>query len=173
MSTLNLIYKTKEYLNYIEQHVQNINKAWKLVQDKCHDMRFIQDDCVFWSIDCEVEEHDLSKLSKEEFTEYRDHFYPMENPMPLDLAWKHHKANNPHHWENWERNRTNPYNWEINCVHMVIDWVAMSFTFNDTAEAYYEKNKRRIKLIDCEIKLICEIFDRLYKENHKTLGGDR
>ena len=164
MNTLELINKTREYLDYLENHIHNVYKAWDILQEKCKDMRFIYDDYVFHSIDSEVQVHDLSKLSEDEFIQYRKVFFPMEGePLyRLHEAWDHHKYYNSHHWENWTvLNSKNPYKWEIDCVHMVIDWMAMGYHFNDTAQSYYEKNKHKIVLPEYAVQFIYEIFERI------------
>ena len=51
---------------------------------------------------------------------------------------------------------------EINCVHMVVDWIAMGFEMGDTAKEYYEANKDKINLPGWAVKFIDEIFDRIY-----------
>ena len=42
-----IIQKTREYLDYLEEHYNNVQKAWKIIQDKCKDMPFIYDDFQF------------------------------------------------------------------------------------------------------------------------------
>ena len=168
MIILKKIQKTREYLDYIEEHVTNVIKAWKELQDKCKDMRFMWDDYYYFSIQDEVERHDLSKLSKEEFIQYREYFFSVDdyekNSADFASAWNHHKENNPHHWENWIELKwgDNP-TWEVHCVHMVLDWMAMGYKFGDTAQEYYEKNKEKIELPDWAIEFIYEIFRRVYK----------
>lgn len=170
MEALNLITKTREYLNYLEEHILNIQKAWIELQDKCKDMRFIFDDYVFHQIDEEVQSHDLSKFSEQEFVQYRKSFYPLKNEPKFDMskAWEHHKKHNPHHWENWVKNLSypsktyiNPYYWEVHCVHMIIDWMAMGYHFKDTAQSYYETHKEEIKIPKYLIGFIYEIFIRI------------
>jgi len=167
METLCLIKKTREYLDYIEIHIRNVIRAWVELQDKCKDMRFIHDDYVFHSIDSEVTLHDKSKLSEAEFVQYRKAFYPLADEPKYDMtsAWEHHKKNNLHHWESWTKNISlwgnNPYKWEIHCVHMVIDWMAMGYKFGDTAQEFYEKNKGKIILPSYAVDFIYQIFKRL------------
>ncbi len=165
MKTLDLIQTTKQYLNYLEDHINNVNRAWKEIQDKCKDMRFIYDDYVFFMINGEVEYHDISKLSKAEFTSYRDEFFPVvdqKNKKGFPGAWKNHLKKNNHHWENWTiKKKGYIYELEACCVHMVIDWLAMSYKFNDTPRNYYEKNKDKIKLPTWAISFIYEIFERI------------
>lgn len=167
MKALKYIKKTREYLDYLEEHIKNVEKAWNVLKGKCTDMRFIYDDFVYHSVDKEIELHDLSKLSEWEFVQYRQAFFPIETEGKYDMseAWEHHKEENPHHWETWTRlndeNPNDPYTWEINCVHMVVDWMAMGYRFGDTAQKYYEANKNKIDLPEYAISLIYDIFKRL------------
>ena len=161
--------RTREYLDYLEEHLSNVQKAWEVLKIKCKDMRFIYDDYIYHTLDNLIYNHDLSKFSKDEFTQYREAFFPVSECRSLDSAWDHHKDNNPHHWENWTKQEyTNPYEWEINCVHMIIDWMAMGFKFNDTAQIYYEKNKDKIILPDYAVLFIYEIFNRIKGETNEN-----
>lgn len=96
MNTLEIIQKTREYLDYLEDHINNVNRAWQELQDKCKDMRFIYDDYVYFSIGDAVVNHDMSKLSKEEFIQYRIEFFPSDDEnkklqySEFDLAWENH-----------------------------------------------------------------------------------
>jgi hypothetical protein len=164
MKALEYIGRTREYLNYLERHILNVASAWKELQNKCKDMNFIYDDFYFFTIDEQIKEHDISKFSKEEFTTYRKRFYPVEGEKcdSLGHAWEHHKHNNSHHWENWTKEKQYaPNGWMIPCVHMIVDWMAMSYEFKDTAQSYYEKNKDRIILPNYTIPFIYEIFKRI------------
>jgi hypothetical protein len=151
--------KTRDYLDYIEEHYNNVQTAWKIVQEKCNDMKFIYDDYIWHNLDSDIQEHDLSKLSEDEFIQYRKCFYSLKGEVVGDLtaAWSHHLEHNHHHWETV--NECDPL--DINCVHMVIDWMAMGIKFGDTAQDYYENNVDKIKLSDINIKFIYEIFERI------------
>lgn len=159
------IQKFREYLDYIERHYDNVQKAWKLIDDKCANKGFKWhwDDHCWHIIDQEVKSHDLSKLSAEEFTQYRQFFYPCDgeekNKDLFKEAWEHHKENNIHHWQSWTKKHPNE---EVFLVMMLVDWVAMGFEFGDTAKSYYEKNKDEIKLPEWAIKLMYEIFEHIY-----------
>ncbi len=165
MKIIEEINKTREYLDYIEEHVLNVKKAWEELKLKCKDMRFIWDDFYYFSIDTEIEHHDLSKMSEHEFIQYRKAFYPTKSDPKYDMssAWEHHKEKNPHHWENWTtiKNRQHPNDWEVHCVHMICDWMAMGYKFGDTAKKYYEKNKEKIEIPKEIIPFMYEIFNRI------------
>ena len=156
--------KIREYCDYLDEHVRNVEKAWCVLKACCKDMRFVYDDYVFGSIDLMVDEHDLSKVSPEEFIQYQRRFCPVGEPDKEGFlpAWEHHKANNQHHWEHWtNRDYCNPYEDECHCVCMVIDWMAMGYKFGDTAESYYENNKDQIHLPPWAVELIGQIFSRV------------
>ena len=175
MKALMYIQKTREYLDYVEEHINNVARAWKVVQHKCKDMTFISDDFIWDQLDRSVQAHDISKLSEDELVQYRQKFYPVSGEgarmaIGFDGAWEHHKKHNPHHWETWTTRKQHlaaryddyTIGKELDCVHMVIDWMAMGYKFGDTAREYYETNKDKIELPEWAVKLIYEIFDRVY-----------
>lgn len=164
--------KIREYCDYIDEHLINVSRAWEILQDACKDMNVIYDDHLFFTINSMIESHDLSKMSPEEFVQYQRNFYPFgeKDKSGFDAAWEHHKAENPHHWENWTKKETVRFPNELacHCVCMVCDWMAMGMKFNDTAQEYYEKNKDKIDLPDWAVTFLYEIFERIGKENaHK------
>jgi hypothetical protein len=168
MKALELIVRTREYLNYLEEHIGNVSRAWKELQEKCKDMRFISDDFVFFGIDAHIKSHDLSKLGEYELAQYRRKFFPVDKeiqePEEIAGAFQHHYDNNSHHWQNWTKSiEKTPYDHECHCVCMVVDWMAMGYKFSDTAQAYYEKNKDNIELPEWAVNFIYEIFTRLTK----------
>lgn len=164
------IAQTRAYLDYIEEHYNNVQKAWKEISEKCKDMRFVWDDYVYFSITDAVERHDLSKLDEDEFIQYRKAFYQtntekVAGKYDMSAAWNNHKANNPHHWEHWTKILTSdPYTHEVHCVHMVIDWVAMGYKFGDTAQSFYESKKEQIDIPEWSVKFIYKIFERLARK---------
>jgi len=169
------IIKTREYLGYIEEHYDNVQKAWKILQKKCRGKNLLHeaDDFKFHTICLNIEKHDRSKLSHFEFEPYRKKFFPTKYEKENDKglidqlfkkAWEHHKSYNPHHWENWVLIPSdNPYV-DLCIIENVCDWVAMGLKFNDTAKSYYEKNKKRIDIPKGAENYIYKIFDCIYKE---------
>ena len=178
---IQVIKKTREYLDYIEEHYNNVQEAWKILQDKCKHFSFIYDDWKYSVIEGMVKTHDVSKLDKEEFVQYRLYFFPTDGEKheashhgishkyyfgeSFNKACKHHKKENQHHWENWASKKYyNPYEEYLHFVHMIIDWVAMSLKFGDTALEYYEKNKAQMELPEWADESILEILEAVYKK---------
>lgn len=159
------INKIREYCDYIEDHLLNVEKAWEIIKVSCKDMNVIYDDYLYWKIDAMVQAHDVSKMSDEEFLPYCHNFFPIgleKDPAGFAAAWEHHKTYNPHHWENWTKIReTYPNEQACHCVCMIIDWMAMGMKFGDTAEKYYEANRHKIELPEWAEKFVGEIFERL------------
>jgi hypothetical protein len=159
------IKKFRDYLDYIEEHYNNVQTAWKLIQDKCKNMHFIYDDNLFHQLNVMIKNHDLSKLSAMEFTQYRQYFFPtcdeIKNKELFKEAWQHHKENNDHHWQTWIKYDNNAKQ-EIALIHNIVDWVAMGIKFGDTACDYYEKNKEEINLPHWAEKYMYAIFKNIY-----------
>lgn len=167
MNGLKHIAKIREYCDYVEEHLLNVEKAWKILQEKCKDMDFVYDDWRWSSIEERIRDHDISKMSHEEFIPYQQQFFPVgmapsrDNPV-FAAAWEHHKANNEHHWENWAVAYPNGgFRAEFECVCMVADWMAMAMKFEDTAESFYVKKKEQIILPEWAVQFIGEIFERI------------
>ena len=147
----------RSYLDYMEEHLFNIRKAFEEVSDACDGMPWVGDDCTWWSFRDEVINHDLSKFSSAEFIPYVEAFFPVdgEDKKPLGEAWEHHKQHNHHHWETAEHH--------MDVVHMVIDWTAMSYKFGGTAKEYYEENAESIKLDEDNVRFMYSIFEAIEK----------
>lgn len=164
---LDALNKIKAYCDYLEEHYMNVQKAWKIVESTCADLNFIADDSIYFLLKSEIEAHDQSKLSSEEFIPYAKNFCPgngfrAENKEEFTRAWDHHKEHNPHHWQHWTK-LLNQKDQERQCVHMVVDWMAMGIKFQDNAQDYYEKKKKTIDIPEWAEKLCYQMFERVYK----------
>ena len=165
--------KTREYLDYLEKHINNIARAFQEVSEACDGMAWVGDDFSWHTLRNEVEQHDLSKFTKEEFTQYRDNFCPtqfeLDNPMSVKQnfgnAWNHHKRHNPHHHESIRYEAGLPGLTELDIVHMIVDWTAMSYKFGGSAQSYYEANADKITVRGDFLPFMYEVFSRIRKYN--------
>ena len=141
--------KKNEYLLYINEHRDNVSNAYsKYMLPLLHssDDTELKDAIVQAGIN--IQYHDLSKYSKEEFEPYRFKFFPTksEKSSPMyeqvckegfDKAWEHHHQNNPHHVEHWS-NQDMPLEY---IVEMICDWSAMSKYLNSSTREWWESEK--------------------------------
>lgn len=146
----------RKYLDYLEEHLENVRLAFDEVVKTCSEMWWVKDD-VFWhTLRQAVCVHDMSKFSAEEYIPYVNAFYPdryvdeQQAKAALVTAWEHHKANNPHHHES--------ATCVLDLVHMVIDWTAMGYKFGDTAEQFYRKHAVAMNFSDEQVDFLNEIF---------------
>jgi len=165
------------YVDYVRYHIQYVKKAWGILKVALQNHNVIYDDFLFWAIDGMIASHDSSKFSQEEFIPYADWFYGpygckyemladaehlsdhKECFSRFNSAREHHKANNPHHWQNWtKRGETFPNETACHIVCMVADWMAMSMVKGGTAEEYYAKLRNQMALPDWADTFLAEIF---------------
>jgi hypothetical protein len=173
LKALDIIKKTRQYLDYLEEHILNVQRAWKELNKRLDGKGtlILSDDFDYWRIDALIKAHDISKLSEYELVQYRRKFYPIEGELihkeGFDGAWSHHKDKNPHHWENWTQIRNKGDEPYLHLVTMIVDWMAMSYKFGGTAQEYYEKNKDTIKIPKKYHAFMYEIFDKLKEPPHE------
>lgn len=180
-----LLKNTRDYLNYLENHYDNVQKAFdefsrriahKNFNSKYNDFLFdtgLVDDYWFFVLRAMIIDHDLSKLGQEEFTQYRDNFYPISEEAKekklryFNIAWEHHKKSNKHHWESRiESNNELPFRTYVD-IHMsplyaienAMDWIAMAYQYNENPlNKYYLKNKDSIKLSENDKYIIETVY---------------
>lgn len=154
-----------EYKKYIDEHIINVNLAWKLYKNELLSP-FKGDEIIQVLVSEQIKNHDKSKYSDEEFEAYRQYFFTADgetkNQELMDKAWEHHKQNNPHHWQVWTKGDYDHYTKTAYFIENLCDWIAMGFKFDSTAKDYYEKNKDDIKIPIYYIPIMYNIFDRIY-----------
>lgn len=170
--------KREEYLNYIDEHIENVNKVWTNIL-MIPELRYIinggENNTINEDIICQnISMHDKSKYSEEEFEPYRKNFFPVNNKekednlLDFQIAWQHHKNVNKHHWDYWhERGLTNEMPL-IYVVEMFCDHAAMSMKFGGTALEWFKNqlNNHKIVVGDKQKELylkIAEIYYQSYK----------
>lgn len=156
------------YKEYIDNHRQNVMKAWNTIKTNPFCVSLIIKNLNEFAIDViekMVEAHDLSKYGKEEFEPYRKQFYPVSpeekesNKDAFDKAWKHHYYNNLHHWDWWHETNNKDSMSLLYVVEMICDWEAMGYKFGNTSKEWYTKNKENIHLGDKQRKFAEELMD--------------
>ena len=163
-----IIQKVKEYKNYIDLHIINVNRSFKeLFLDNYE--KFPEDFRKFIDI-CKshIGNHDMSKYSDEEFDFYRKNFYPINdeekknNEYDFERAWRHHYLNNPHHPDYWQETNSDM---SINMIiEMICDWESFKYIQKGSAIEYWRKNANSIVITDPTRMVVNRIFTILNKE---------
>lgn len=158
--------KEKEYRQYIDQHINNVQLAYKLYSDKIIDKMVTLDSAahgvIIRTIGSRMHDHDMSKYGPEEFGAYRAYFYPVnqdEKNSPgvkrdFEKAWQHHFHVNDHHPEFWVTPEPEESGLlkiipmaDDALLEMLMDWQAMSLKQNDSPKAFFNKTKEAKKKI--------------------------
>jgi hypothetical protein len=135
--------------------MKHLKYLWYVVKHKW----FVFLGCVRYGIIWQGIIHDLSKLSKEEWSPYVEHFYGTPNKARFLEAWKHHWRNNPHHWNYWVRDGLALPMPRCMVLEMVADWRgAGKATGNPDTKAWYRNNRDKIQLHDRTRKEVEELL---------------
>ena len=159
-----------EYIKYLNDHISNTYRSFLLIkQELCKDIDNFPN---ISSLDNQIRNHDKSKYSKEEWSAYRNKFYPTEDKpadeQKFDEAWLHHQHNNPHHWQHWVLFRDSgdlvgldmPINYVIE---MLCDWHSFSAKNPEsTAYIWWQDNRHKMTMSDNTIATV-EKYIELFK----------
>lgn len=156
-----LVIKKQEYVNYIDDHVRNVQKAFRdyFIPFLTNENKFVSDVLSYEdfieaisNVSEQIKEHDASKYYDVEFDGYRAYFHPtiIEKSMDdeyqkwikekFDESWKHHYENNCHHvqfWVNFETNEISDMSLPA-IIEMLCDWIGMSMHFKTSTREWYE-----------------------------------
>jgi hypothetical protein len=121
--------------------------------------------------------HDASKYTDEEYKAYDDYFYGIKTKKvknDFDYAWLHHIHQNPHHWQHWVliNDEDGTYALEMPenyVIEMISDWWSFSHKTGNLSEIFewYKSHKKNMILHENTRKLVEEILDKIKKELDK------
>lgn len=137
--------KYEKYRNYITEHINNVKKAFDTYGELlCEELEL-----EIVEMQYQIDNHDNSKWSAEEFEPYARKFFPEGKRIISDYdfnkAWMHHTQYNCHHPEHWlfydyDTKKITIYDMPDKYIaEMICDWIAMGYKFNNKAYEYYEK----------------------------------
>ena len=130
-----------KYIDYVTEHIANVKKSYFLLFE---DNKFILDDYtdeqmaeILSALKEEIENHDASKFSDDEFYGYRAYFDPTDKEKEMmndndyykkveddfEEAWKHHYTHNPHHPLFWKLTDIEEYDRGIPSVYTVREFM--------------------------------------------------
>lgn len=168
--------KEKEYKEYVDTHIANVQKAWSILKSNDKFIRYIEieDNCnsrsmtIFIDLmDSMINNHDSSKYSYEEWEGYRKEYFPVDEQEKIDnapnaeKAWIHHYTTNMHHWDWWAKNNCQERMPLVCVVEMCCDWIAMSMKFGDTAYNWFNQ-QTDIVLGNTQQRWVLEILKIYY-----------
>lgn len=156
------------YDEYLYDHTSNVMKAfeWLVV----HKIVTELDETPFLE---QMDKHDLSKNSDEEYDAYDRYFYgnkSYKTTRDFNYAWLHHIHNNPHHWQYWVLQNDDGSEEVLEmpkkyAIEMICDWWSFSWKTGklDTIFDWYEKHKG-MKLNPATRIYVEGILDKIKKE---------
>ena len=159
-----------KYTQYIIEHKENVLKAYLWLKE--HGITNL-------SIDEQINVHDMSKYTEEEYDPYDAYFYGNKTKKvqeEFDYAWLHHIHNNPHHWQYWllVNDEDGTYALEMPenyVIEMISDWWAFSHKKGNLYEIFdwYKEKKKHMILHEKTKKLVEDILDRIKTELGKEV----
>lgn len=179
MSEIDNLFNKKdfEYFDYIIEHKKNVMIAYNIMNQldnyagihNCSAMYITKEECE--ELKKRVIEHDLSKLSKEEFDGYRKYFFITEgeettanhmdisgkiyNENEFKKSLKNHCVKNSHHPE-FHKGKMS----RVDMLEMILDWCAMSLKFGGNPFDYFMNKKDELE------KKFKDIIDFEYVEKY-------
>ena len=87
-----------KYNEYLSEHIANVKKAYFWLKN--HAIIDLKEFEPYFLKQLNI--HDLSKYSEEEYKAYDLYFYGTKTEKvkkDFDYAWLHHIHENPHHWQ--------------------------------------------------------------------------
>lgn len=179
--------KEKEYLDYINEHISLVKKAYMMyfypLMNKEIISEYFSNEDFQLALKTAVEKiatHDASKFSDSEFDGYRAKWHPTDKETHMDqeyidmvteaydLAWIHHYSVNDHHPKHWVDPKTGEIaNMTLPAIiEMICDWEAMSMKFDTNTMDWYEnKAKDEKSAMSTQTKNIVE--EIMYNIIHK------
>lgn len=157
-----------EYTNYIINHIDNVKKAYFWLRDHSLIEENILD---------QLNLHDSSKYSDEEFQAYDDYFYGKQTEEikeKFNYAWLHHIHNNSHHWQHWvlindDDGTVGLEMPKVDVYEMICDWWAFSHKSGNLYEIFdwYKNHKKNMILHSNTKKLVEQILNNIKEELDK------
>ena len=154
--------KEIEYQQYISNHIHNVRLAFEKYKFKLCSALNISIN----SLEENINRHDQSKYSDEEFDGYRQWFYPYDNEeknkKQFDDSWEHHYKNNPHHPEYWIRDDYIEDMPPIYIAEMLLDWESMAMHFGNDIRDYYRSERDKKPLSENTKKIIDSVIYNVF-----------
>ena len=162
-----------KYNEYISNHIANVKKAYLWLKDRAIiDLKEAEADFLN-----QLNIHDLSKYSEEEYKAYDLYFYGAKTEKvknDFDYAWLHHIHENPHHWQHWVLVNDDEGTYALEMpkefvYEMICDWRSFSHKTGNLYEIFdwYKAHSKKMILHENTRNLVEEILDKIKTELDK------
>ena len=153
------------YDQYLKEHRENVKNALEWMKENLPTVidGFTMEDAL-----SNVEHHDESKYSKDEYPAYDAYFYggnkSYDVVQEFNVAWLKHIHNNPHHWQYWVLYNDDPLEGMraldmplVYIYEMIADWWSFSWRSGNLTEIFkwYEEHSGYI-MLSTRTRLIVE-----------------
>lgn len=157
---------SQKYDKYLENHRQDVKKAYQWIAAYIPELTDVE-------ATRNIEFHDMSKNTPDEYKPYDDYFYGEQTPAVIEAfnrAWLMHIHRNPHHWQHWVLINDEPKEGTIliempypYIIEMVCDWWAFSWIKGDLSEmfSWYKDHEAYIKLHNNTRSIVEEILEMI------------
>lgn len=157
---------SQKYDEYLEKHRQAVKKAYQWIAAYIPELTDVE-------ATRNIEFHDMSKNTPDEYTPYDNYFYGEQTPAIIEAfnrAWLMHIHRNPHHWQYWVLINDEPKEGTIliempypYIIEMICDWWAFSWIKGDLSEmfAWYKDHADYIKLHNNTRSIVEEILEMI------------
>lgn len=157
---------SQKYDEYLENHRQAVKKAYQWIAAYIPELADVE-------ATRNIEFHDMSKNTPDEYGPYDDYFYGEQTPAVIEAfnrAWLMHIHRNPHHWQHWVLINDEPNEGTIliempypYIIEMICDWWAFSWIKGDLSEmfAWYKDHEAYIKLHNNTRSIVEEILEMI------------
>ena len=162
-----------KYNEYISNHIANVKKAYLWLKDHAI-INLKEAEADFLN---QLNIHDLSKYSEEEYKAYDLYFYGTKTEKvkkDFDYAWLHHIHENPHHWQHWALVNDDEGTYALEMpkefvYEMICDWWSFSYKTGNLYEIFdwYKAHSKKMILHENTRKLVEEILDKIKTELDK------
>lgn len=168
---------SQKYDEYLENHRQAVKKAYQWIAAYIPELTDVE-------ATQNIEFHDMSKNTPDEYKAYDDYFYGEQTPaviVAFNRAWLMHIHRNPHHWQHWVLINDEPKEGTIliempypYIIEMICDWWSFSWAKGNLTEifSWYEEHSKYMKLAPKTRKTVETILKKIREKLEENKGGE-
>ena len=177
-----------KYKEYINNHIKTVQDMYARSAIAFKDVfpNVYKDSTQVQDLFTNLENHDKSKTSYNEFWPYAMRFFPTDSidqdyeelfekfKNNFHIAWLHHAHSNPHHPAYWalaDDGGLKIYNMpDIYIIEMLCDWMAMSKYYNSTTLDYWKsESAQKLPVSEYTKSKVNEFMEWMTENNVHTI----